>query len=371
VSRLKRISAEVLSPFVGRALGREIDEPGRWDSEVLKGSWAGEGNFVCRFTGSAVVDGRELPWSVILKIPRPVRSEVDRWQREPLMYGSGVLDDLPGPMAAPRCFGIEEPAGDQPWIWMADVAGIPSTDWPMDRFYAALSHLGESQGAYLCGEPLPEDDWFDTSWWLRKHARAGEERTRQGLAAAGAHPVAGGVFEGARGKELAELLDQREALLDALERLPLTLTHGDLNPSNMIAPDGSEERTVAVDWHFSGSGVIGFDVVTLVACAAVYDGPKRGRIDRITEPAIEAYVQGLRRAGWDGDDRLARFGCLGNLAVRVTSGIPDLVGRTIEPGHFEIRDPQRLAERMTHYAECLDYLLVLAEETRRLISCVR
>ena len=370
VSRLERLSADILRPFVGRALGCEIDGLIEWDHQVLKGSWEGAGNLVTRVTGRATANGRERSWSLILKIPRPVRPEVDRWQREPLMYRSGVLDDLPGPLAAPRCLGVEEPPGDEPWIWMTDVAGIPSTDWPMERFYRALRHLGECQGAYLCGKGLPEDDWFDTSWWLRKHAVEGHKRTQRGLAAAKAHPVAARAFDGDRGKGLLALFDQRGALLDALERLPLTLTHGDLNQSNMIAPDGSDERTVVVDWHFAGSGAIGFDVVTLIACAAVFDGPKLGRVDEVTEPAIGAYLEGLRQSGWEGDDRLARFGCLGNLAVRITSGIPDLVSRTVEEGHFQIRDPQRLEERTRHYAECLDYLLGLAQETEHLLARV-
>ena len=372
MSRLERLSVDILRPFVSRALGCEIREVTHWDSKALKGSWEGPGNFVSRVMGTAIADGCKHSWSLFLKIPRPVRPHVDRWQREPLMYGSGVLDDLPGPMAAPRCLGVEEPPGDEPWIWMADVAGIPSQDWQMERFYSALRHLGECQGAYLCGKRLPEDDWFDTSWWLRKHAAEGHKRAQRGFTAAKAHPVAAKVFDGDRGKGLLALLDQREPMLDALERLPLTLTHGDLNTSNMIAPEGSGERTVAVDWHFAGSGVIGYDVVTLIACAAIFQGPKLGRPDQVTEPAIGAYLGGLRRSGWDGDDRLVRFGCLGNLAVRITSGIAALVFRAIDEGHpLQVRDPQRLEELMAHYAESLDYLLVLAEETKRLLAWVR
>ena len=368
--RLERLSVETFRPFVGRALGCEIDEVARWDSEVLKGSWEGAGNLVCRVRGTAVADGRERSWSIILKVPRPVRPGVDRWQREPLMYGSGVLEDLPGPMAAPRCLGVEQPPDDEPWIWMADVAGTSSRQWPMERFYSALRHVGEWQGAYLCGRPLPEDDWFDTSWWLRKHARAGEKTARQAMPAARAHPVAARVFDGGRGEALLALLQRRERMLDALERLPLTFTHGDLNPSNMIAPEGSDERTVAVDWHFAGSRVIGYDVVTLIGCAAVFDGPKLGRADQVTEPAVAAYLEGLRRSGWDGDDSLVRLGCLGNLAVRVTSGIGDLAFRAIDEGHFQIRDPQRLEERMQHHAESLEYLLGLAKEADTLAAGV-
>jgi len=367
--RSEQLNADSLRPIVGRALGCEVDEVIRWDSTLLKGSWEGAGNLVARVTGAAVAGGRELGWSIILKIPRPVRPEVDPWQREPLFYGSGVLEDLPGPMSAPRCLGVEHPPGDEPWIWMTDVSGPAGKDWPMARFYRALEHLGEFQGAYLCDSPLPDYGWFDTSGWLRKHAGEGERRARRAIPAARAHPAAAMVFDAGRGRRMLELLGHRGALLDALERLPLTFTHGDLNTSNMIAPDGAEERTVAVDWHFSGSGIVGYDVTTLIGCAAVYQGPVLGRVDRIVAPTVEAYLRGLRRSGWDGDEVLARFGCLGGLAVRVTSGIPDLVFRAIDEGHpLQIHDPQRLEEMMAHYARSLDYLLELAAEADALAA---
>jgi len=101
-------------------------------------------------------------------------------------------------------------------------------------------------------------------------------------------------------------------------------------------------------------------------------GRALGRADQVAEPAISAYLGGLRLSGWDGDERLVCFGCLGNLAVRVTSGIADLVHRAIDEGHpLQVRDPQRLKEPMAHYAESLDYLLVLAEETKRLLAWMR
>lgn len=368
--RLESLNADRLKPFVRLALGCDRAEVVRWDQEVLKGSWEGAGNLVSRLTGTAISDGRRHPWSVIVKIPRPVRPEVDRWQREPLLYGSGLLDKLPGPMAAPRCFGIERPPGDEPWIWMEDVKGVVGSAWPKERFYLALKHLGECQGAYLGGESFPEEDWLDTSWWSRRDVAQADERARRHVYAAKQHPVAGRVFGEGRGKRLLALVDEREAILDAIAQLPQTLNHGDLHASNMIAPQGSDERTVAVDWHFGGRDVIGYDVSTSIGCATVFAGPVLGRVDEIAGPAIEAYLEGVQKSPWEGDGRLARFGCLANLAVRVTSGFADLAFRAIDDGHpLQIRDPQRLEAMMEYYSEALEYLLALAEEMRGMIPC--
>ncbi|MCC7354884.1 MAG: hypothetical protein IT330_14160, partial [Anaerolineae bacterium] len=168
--RLQRLNAVTLTPFVRLVLGDDTAEVIRWNYETLGGSWERTGDLISRLKGAAVSDGHERSWSVILKIPGPIRPVIDVWQREPLLYGSGLLEKLLPPIRVPRCFGIEEPPGDEPWIWLEDVAGIPSVEWPMERFYRALRHLGECQGAWLCGARGPDYDWFNTGWWLRRDA---------------------------------------------------------------------------------------------------------------------------------------------------------------------------------------------------------
>ncbi|MCC7352952.1 MAG: phosphotransferase, partial [Anaerolineae bacterium] len=184
------------------------------------------------------------------------------------------------------------------------------------------------------------------------------------IRAAREHPLAAKVFAGDRGRQFQALLDDLGQLLDALERLPLTFAHADLNTGNMVAPQGSDEQTVLLDWQFGGSQVIGYDVSTVVGCCAVYEGPVYGQANEVTGPTINAYLEGIRRSGWPGDERLVRFGCLGAVTVRVTLVIPDLVLRAIQ----HIRDPERLATRMNYLSESLAYLLTLTKETRELAS---
>jgi len=361
-SRFDRLNAEVLTPLVRRILGNGSAGVTAWDHEVIHGAWDNpKTNLAARFCGKAMCGNRERDWSLFLKIPRPVRPGGDGWQREPLFYGSGLLDDIPGPVEAPRCAGVEEVAGDEPWIWIEEVVGVLGTEWSMNRFYKALEHLGEFQGAYLCGRPLPDVGWMDRRHLLREELADSEEWGQTALEEAEKHPLAAGVFADGRGRRLRALMQEQSRLLDAVDRLPATLTHADLNPGNMIAPGGSEQRTVLIDWHFSGAQMIGSDVSNLIGCCSIHGGPVYGRVEDIVEPAIDAYVRGMDRAGWrDGD--LVRFACLAHLALCNTIGIAYLAFRSVKEGHpLQIRDPERLEEQLGYHAQSLDYLLGLSD----------
>ncbi|MEH1832707.1 MAG: hypothetical protein V7L29_11650 [Nostoc sp.] len=70
----------------------------------------------------------QLSWSVILKIlhlqPEDAGSIFNSsqdsthwnyWQREALIYTSGILDHLTGDLVAPRCFAITKPSAMSVW----------------------------------------------------------------------------------------------------------------------------------------------------------------------------------------------------------------------------------------------------------------
>ena len=76
-------------------------------------SGAGEGLGVYRFIGTGEDQGKRMPWSLVLKaFEAPAQGggvgDWNYWKREAMAYRSGLLDDLPGGTAAPRCLGVEE-----------------------------------------------------------------------------------------------------------------------------------------------------------------------------------------------------------------------------------------------------------------------
>jgi hypothetical protein len=89
------------------------------------------------------------------------------------------------------------------------------------------------------------------------------------------------------------------------------LCHHDSWSRNLFARqrDGREE-TVAVDSATVGPGPIGSDCGMLLS-VSMFFGDLDPAIVARAEPAVfEAYLAGLREAGWHGDARLARFGSL-------------------------------------------------------------
>jgi hypothetical protein len=79
--------------------------------------------------------------------------------RERLAFTSGLLADLPG-LGAPRCFGAEERADGATWLWLEDVPEAGPSRWPVARYATAARHVGEMNGAYLAGRPLPDHPWL-------------------------------------------------------------------------------------------------------------------------------------------------------------------------------------------------------------------
>jgi len=98
-------------------------------------------------------------------------------------------------------------------------------------------------------------------------------------------------------------------LLALLDRLPVCLCHHDAFRRNLLARDGisAEAQTVAIDWSMVGYGGVGEEVGITTAVDLSWlevSGDQAGELDRII---FEAYVDGLRAAGWQGDVRLTRL----------------------------------------------------------------
>ena len=112
-SRLDRVDRDLLTPLVQKALDNPNIRITEWSHQVIKGDGTLAKRLVCRFSGQANLQGKEIPWSIFLKIPNPTHTHFDAWhretfQREPLLYQSGILDNLPGGISAPRCLDVVE-----------------------------------------------------------------------------------------------------------------------------------------------------------------------------------------------------------------------------------------------------------------------
>lgn len=170
VSRLNAVDQMTLTPLVRNALENDAAKVVDWNYQAIPGSLGqagGQTYGVYRFEGTAQILDKRAPWSLILKaigsssIGKQEPSDWSYWKREALVFQSGLLNDLSGDLVAPRCFGVDEYPGQEFWIWLEN---IPERDasWSLERYGLAARHLGQFNGPYFMGQPLPAAPWLST-----------------------------------------------------------------------------------------------------------------------------------------------------------------------------------------------------------------
>ena len=202
---------------------------------------------VFRIRGMARIGVAERPWSLVLKVLGPAAgpddpTHIDYWKRELLLYSSGLLDDLPAGLRAPRCYGCDEPMDGVGWLWLEHVREDRERAWPLGRWTLLARHLGRFNGTYLAGRSLPR-----TPWLSGQRLRTLSERHHSLVAQIATAPDNPEVRRWWPPQVVAAILllwEERDAFCDALERLPQTFCHGDAIRRNILS--GSEE-TVAID----------------------------------------------------------------------------------------------------------------------------
>jgi hypothetical protein len=119
-AELAGLDRATLAPLVQSALNSETAEVIDWECVQLHGG-AGIGTAIYRLAGQGRDQGQIVPWSLILKTlhPQGPADDPSAWnyyKREADAYQSGLLADLPGSLAAPRCFDVIEHEDGSCWI---------------------------------------------------------------------------------------------------------------------------------------------------------------------------------------------------------------------------------------------------------------
>jgi hypothetical protein len=311
-AQLAAIDRATLAPLAQRALGSKTFEVVDWEFEPLHGGIAA-GTAIYRFFGQGRDRGRTIPWSLILKILRPEggSADVSAWdyyKREADAYQSSWLDDLPGGLAAPRCFGALDHPDGTCWIWLQEVAEAIGPLWPLEQYGLVARHLGQFNGAYLVDRPLPDWSWLSSDWL--RHYIEQSAPVMESLCNAVTSPWGRRWLPEKDHDLYFRLWAERGLYLDALDRLPQTICHFDIFRRNLFAQktaDG-DDRTAVIDWAFVGRGPIGADLNPLVWMSIALAGGGLDEARQVEEIAYEGYLEGLRDVGWQGDPRQVRLG---------------------------------------------------------------
>lgn len=385
-----------LTMIVRRALDSRTVAVRDWNVEALTfidpGANPGNGGLY-RVTGSAVDRGRARRWSAVVKALRspagvemPGGHVISResaddqtlfayWKREILAFEAGLLDDLPGGIAAPRSFGTTARAGEMIWLWMEDVQDVSDRRWSMAQYGAVARRLGRFNGAYLTTRALPAAEWMSPAWlrsWLSVPG-ALIVGAMQGMRLWD-HPLALEVFPVPVEGRLMRLWAERDRLLGALERLPQVLCHLDAHRANLMlreAADGTAQP-VAVDWAFVGAAGLGEELAPLIVGSVMGGHVAVAELAELERVALAGYVAGLRDAGWAGDERLVRLGYTASAALRygfmATADVLRSTFDAAQAGNAERAQGRAFADILADRAALVYLLLERADEALALVE---
>jgi hypothetical protein len=131
------------------------------------------------------------------------------------------------------------------------------------------------------------------------------------------HPLVRRLYPGDSAERLLDFWAERETLLEALDAQPQLLCHQDANRRNLL-DTGSANRPqmVAVDWAFMGPGAAGQELAALVVGSVLLYEAEVEALPQLERVAFEAYLRGLRRTGWRGDERAVWLGYAATAGLR-------------------------------------------------------
>jgi hypothetical protein len=311
-SQRDAINQATLTPLVRRALNSTTAEVTSWGHEQLHGG-LGTGTAVYRFSGKGSDQDHRIAWSLILKELCLKGGVVDAWAEianrgEVATYRSGWLDNLPGSLAAPQCYGVTDHPDGTCWIWLEDITDDIGSPWPLEHYGVVARHLGQFNGAYLVERRMPSFPWLTSDGPRGFYAQLAPAMLmlRDSLD----HPLVCRLLPDDAGERLLDIWEERDLYLDALDRLPQTLCHGDAFHRNLFARKTvtGDDQTVAVDWAYAGRRAIGAELVPLVQAGPGFFDIDLAQEQELEDIAFEGYLGGLRDAGWRGDPRQVRLG---------------------------------------------------------------
>ena len=302
------IDTSMLTPLVKQSIQRDKAEIIDWKMETLHGGLSFNSD-IHRFTGTARDKEEVLSWSLILKIIRSSDGQdnpasLSYWKREALVYQSGLLDQLPERIRAPRCFGIVEQSGLEVWLWLEDIVDEVNGRWSLDHFGSVARHLG-----YFNAMGFEKQAQFIQPWLTKGILREGVRKTAPELPSnVLAHPLVSRVWPRDIYEWMLRVWLKYEAWIDRIERQPQTFSHLDAFRRNMFSRWDKQTnlQTVLIDWAFAGNAAVGEEIVPLVAASLnllEFDYTQAKSLDQVV---FEGYIQGLREAGWRGDPQVVR-----------------------------------------------------------------
>jgi len=278
-----------------------------------------------RFKGQCQSAKGNRPWSVVLKcMNNPKQSsqqprEAFYWRREIMAFQSGLLEELPPGLRAPRCYGVMENE-DGVWVWIEYIQEATGKQWSLDYFQRTARQLGRFQGAYLCGTPLPNQPWlcqpFFGVGWAEQNGWS-DFMNPEFEQNAWKLPIVQGALDDKQKLRLLQLIVENLRFDLVNNRLPQVLCHNDVHRKNFMwthSPQTGEEELIGVDWAFTGPGAAGNDLGGLVGNSMYFFDYDPYDVETLEAALLDGYLAGIADHRLEIDPRLVRLGYLISLS---------------------------------------------------------
>lgn len=278
------------------------------------------------------------------------------WRREAASYQDQELRRSLADtgLDLPECQVVEHEEGAT--LWLEDVAGTAGTTFTLDDHIA----VGTGLGRWQASGPMP------AAWASRRFLRDySTTMTRPSVRLvdddAWDQPLIRDCWPPGLRDGWLRLLAHRDELLTVMETLPRTRSHLDVWVSNQIRrPTGD---VVLVDWAFAGDGAIGEDLGNHIPDATFDLFWPSEEIGELEAACFDAYLTGLREAGWNGREQDVRLGVVAS-CVKYTWLLPlmlEQAGNDTQRAYHQPADAQELYRRrgltFAHLVEWCDEAL--------------
>lgn len=193
------------------------------------------------------------------------------------------------------------------------------------------------------------------------------------------HPYTRLAFSEGTQQRLQTLMENTDLFCNLLEQLPQTISHQDTHWTNLFATHDANgrETTAVIDWSFLGLAAVGEDLGTQIAgnLANLFIDSAQAKI--YYQAALDAYLDGLRETGWQGEKKSVQFASAATAFLRYATFELIMLRWMImakEKGEAswidEMAQKQGLSveETLQRWGRAITFLFDLGEEARDLAS---
>jgi hypothetical protein len=262
--------------------------------------------------GTARVDHASVPFTFFVKhvqswsrspffesVPveyRPMAEASVPWRTEPLAYRSDLRDRLPDGLTMPRALGVFDLDELSASVWLEAVQ-VHAAVWDTDRYARAAHLLGRLAGSSRVRElanvgqhDFHVRDYLGGRLRMQVLPMLHDERVWE-------HPLVAAAYDADLRARLLEAADRAPDIVEELSAFPMTTSHGDACPNNLLTRAGSD-GFVLIDYGFWTLQPVGFDLAQLLVGDVQVGRRAAGSLREVEDAVVPAYAEGLAAEGW-------------------------------------------------------------------------